>query len=110
MDARKVTAIVRSALLERVERRLQDAGVPGLTVTRVKGFGEYANAFRHDWESSHARIEIFTTDRARAHDIARMIMAEAHTGGAGDGIVVVLPVETIYRIRTGAELTGTDLV
>jgi nitrogen regulatory protein P-II 1 len=94
-----VTAIVRSDLLEKIERRLQDLRIPGVSVTRVKGYGEYENFFARDWMTEHARIEIFLRHE-RADEVACAIMDEAHTGGAGDGIVVVLPVESIYRIRT----------
>lgn len=110
MEARKVTAIIRGSLLDRVEERLQTMGVPGISVTKVKGYGEQANFFRHDWEVTHARIEIFTTEQERAHEIARAIVETAHTGAAGDGIVVVLPVETVYRVRTRAKLGASDLV
>ncbi len=39
MNLRKVTAIFRSERLEEVEKRLQEAGVKGLSVTKVKGYG-----------------------------------------------------------------------
>ncbi len=105
---RKVTAIVRMNCLERVERRLQDLLVPGITVTKVKGYGEYEDFFARDWMTEHARIEIFLR-RERAEEIARAIVDAAHTGVAGDGIVVVLPVESIYRIRSGAVATSDEI-
>jgi hypothetical protein len=67
---RKVTAIVRSEVLEQVEKRLQDLRLPGISVTRVKGFGEYANFFSRDWMAEHTRVEIFLR-RKRAHEVAR---------------------------------------
>jgi nitrogen regulatory protein P-II 1 len=108
MELSKVTAIVRTSMLETVEKRLQELGVPGISVTKVKGYGEYANFFSRDWMVEHARIEIFLT-RKRAYEIARAIMAVAHTGRAGDGLVVVLPVEAVYRIRTGKPAVANDL-
>lgn len=103
---RKVTANVRAGVLEKVEQRLHDLRVPGISVTKVKDYGECANFFTRDWLVEHARIEIFLT-RDRATEIARPIVEAAHTGIPGDGIVVVLPVESIYRIRTG-ELMAAD--
>lgn len=94
----KLTAIVRRDALERVERRLQELGVEGISVAAVKGYGEYANFFRHDWLVPHARIEIFTAP-GRAREIAEAIMSVAHTGTPGDGLVAILPVAEIYRIR-----------
>lgn len=96
---RKVTAIVRTVVLQEVERSLRALDVPGISVTKVKGYGEYANFFTSDWIVEHARIEIFLP-RDRVEPVARAIVAAAATGEPGDGIVVVLPVESIYRIRT----------
>jgi nitrogen regulatory protein P-II 1 len=108
LEFRKVTAIVRAEVLERVERRLQELGVPGLSVTRVKGYGEYANFFARDWLVEHVRIEIFVT-RQRAAEIAAAIVTAGRTGAKGDGIVAVLPVEAVYHVRTGALATPGDL-
>lgn len=47
-------------LLEAVEQRLPRAGVKGVTVTHVKGYGEYADFFSHDWHVRHVRLEMFT--------------------------------------------------
>jgi nitrogen regulatory protein P-II 1 len=102
VELRKVTAIIRSAMLETVETRLQDIGVHGLSVSHIKGYGEYANFFTHDWLVTHSRIEIFA-EKERAEQIARMIVEAAHTGGAEDGLVVILPVEKAFRIRTKQE-------
>lgn len=98
MRFRKVTAIVRCMRLEQVERGLQEIGVRGMTVSHVKGLGEYANFFKRDWAVTHARIEVFT-ERADVDRIVEAIKEAAHTGGAGDGIIAVLPVERILRIR-----------
>lgn len=48
MDFRKVNAIIRSDALEKVEQRLHELGVPGISVTRVKGYGEYKNFYTND--------------------------------------------------------------
>ncbi len=108
MNLRKVTAIFRSERLEEVEKRLQEAGVKGLSVTKVKGYGEYANFFAHDWMVTHARIEIFT-DATAAERLAKIIVEAAHGGGEGDGFVAILPVEKVYRIRTTEEVRPGEL-
>ncbi len=107
MEYRKITAIITNEALEKVERRLAAMSVKGISITKVKGFGDYKNFYAQGWLSSHARIEIFT-DSARAEEIASAIMETAHTGQAGDGIVVVIPVESVYRIRTQAAATPDD--
>jgi len=103
MCFRKVTAIIRSDALEKVEQRLHELGVPGISVTRVKGYGEYANFYSNDWMTTHARVEIFISAQ-RADEITQAIMDAAYSGVAGDGIVAVLPVEKIYLIRQRAEV------
>jgi nitrogen regulatory protein P-II 1 len=99
MIFRKVTAIFRSDRLEAVEERLRSLRVPGISVTKVKGFGEYANFYQPDRLCSHVRIEVFTS-KLKADKVAEAIIDTAHTGLEGDGIVAVLPVESVYHIRT----------
>lgn len=108
MELRKVVAIIRTQTLEEVEGRLVDLGVKGISVTKVKGFGEYANFFKPDWMVSHARLEVFS-ENSRVPEIVTAIMEMAHTGMPGDGIVAVLPVEGLYRIRTKAAVTAEEL-
>ena len=98
MNYQKVTAIVRSDVIDQVEKRLHDIGVPGISVSKVKGYGEYADYYTHDWLVSHARLEIFTDD-TKSEIIAEAIMESAHGGMAGDGIVAITPVLKLYHIR-----------
>jgi nitrogen regulatory protein P-II 1 len=109
MELRKVNAIIRSRLLEDVEERLKNIGIKGLTVTRVKGYGESKSIWAEDWLGTHARIEIFA-EKSKAEKIATAIMEVAHTGGPGDGIICILPVEKIFRIRTKSEVKETDKI
>jgi nitrogen regulatory protein P-II 1 len=108
MELREVNAIIRSRLLEDVEGRLKKIGVKGLTVTRVKGYGEDKSTWAQDWLGTQARIEIFA-EKAKADEIANVIMEAAHTGGPGDGIICILPVEKIFRIRTKSEIRPDEI-
>jgi nitrogen regulatory protein P-II 1 len=105
---KKVTAILRSECLDRVESRLQEIGVDGITVTHVKGFGECKRffAFSPDLHVTHARVEIFA-DECLAARIVETILEHARTGLAGDGLVAVLPVDRAVRIRTGEPFSPT---
>ncbi len=94
----KITAIIRSERLEKVEHALQDSGQSGITVTKVKGYGELRNPFNNDWMEGHMRIELFTHTE-KSDELVRVIMNAAHIGLAGDGIIAILPVQKIYRIR-----------
>ncbi len=102
MDFRKVTAIVRCESCEKVEQKLQTLGVHGFSISKVRGYGEYADLYSNDWMVTHARIEIFT-EASKAEEIAEAIMEAAHVGLEGDGIIAVLPVEKLFRIRTRSE-------
>jgi nitrogen regulatory protein P-II 1 len=99
MEFCKVTAIIRPDRLEQVEQALQVLKVPGVSVTRVKGYGEYADFYTPDWMLTHVRVEVFIGQH-RAEGVAEAMMEAAHTGLEGDGIVAVTPVESVYHIRT----------
>jgi len=102
MKYRKITAIVAVERLEAVERALQIQGVDGVSLSQVRGYGEYQDFYKPDMMTRHARIEIFC--RAdEVESLVRCLMDAAHTGCAGDGIVAVLPVEELYCIRTKRE-------
>jgi len=103
MKYRKVTAIFRFELLGKVEKKLQELGVKALSVSKVKGYGEYADFYAKNWLTSHARIELFLEEKD-AELTARAIMDAASLDMEGDGIVAILPVEKLYRIRTKSEV------
>lgn len=107
-EFRKVNAIFRIDRLEEVEKALQAIRVGGVSVTRVKGYGEYADFFARDWMTQYARVEIFTSE-ARVPEIVEAILSAASTGTRGDGIVSVLPVEKVVRIRTRAAATAEEI-
>jgi nitrogen regulatory protein P-II 1 len=107
-DYCKVIAIIRNDALERVERHLQEVGVRGISVSGVRGYGEYADYYSPEMLTRHLRIEIFTAAR-QGDAIAQAIMDAAHSGLAGDGIVAVLPVCKVYRIRRRAEVGPDEL-
>jgi nitrogen regulatory protein P-II 1 len=110
MEFRNVIAIIRPDQLENVEQALQVLTVPGISVSKVKGYGEYRDFYVRDWMSGHVRIEIFAPqEQARA--IAEAIMDASHTGLPGDGIVAIQPVETVFHIESRSVLTrgsGSD--
>ena len=102
-----VTAIIKPFKLEDVRQALQDAGVEGLTVTEVKGFGrqkghkeiyrgaEYAVNFL-----PKVRIDVVVPAELVARVIEELT-TQARTGEIGDGKIFVQPVEQVVRIRTG---------
>ncbi len=107
MEYRKITAIFRCDACKKVERRLQEVGVQGFSLSHIEGYGEYADLYSSDWMTRHARLEIFT-EAAKVDIIVEAIMDSAHVGLAGDGIVTVQSVEKLYRIRTRREIHADE--
>jgi nitrogen regulatory protein P-II 1 len=108
MELRNIIAVIPTGTVANVEKQLRKIGVKGLTVTQVSGYGEYKDLLRDNWLVTHARIEIFAA-RTKADIIADVIMEAAHTGMPGNGIVCILPVEKIYRIRTKSEAKADEI-
>ena len=99
MESQLIVAIVRNEMFKNVEGRLKGMGVKGITVSDVKGYGEFTNYFNKDMMANHTQIEVFA-DKSKVDEIVAAIMEAAHTNFPGDGIVAVLPVEKLYHIRT----------
>ena len=104
-----VVAIIRPEKLNDVLEALYRAEVTGLTISRVRGHGgevEDVETYRgmtvkvelHD----KVRLEIGVSDNF-VDPTVRAILSAGKTGDVGDGKVFVLPVEKVYRIRTGEE-------
>ena len=109
-----VTAIVKPHMLEAVKDALRAAGVAGLTVTEVKGFGRqgghtetYRGAeYKIDFVPK-VKIEVLS-DSGQAEKVAEVIAGAARTGKIGDGKIWVAPIDMVVRIRTGE--MGPDAV
>lgn len=102
-----ITATVKPFKVEDVKGALQEAGVGGMTVTQVQGFGRqgghtevYRGAeYTVDFVPK-VRLETVVED-GDADRIADVIVEAARTGKIGDGKVWVTAVERLVRIRTG---------
>jgi len=104
-----VVAIVRPEKLRAVLEELFQAEVQGLTITRVQGHGgerEHVATYRGTTVkmelSEKVRLDIGVSD-AFVEPTVRAILRGGRTGAVGDGKVFVVPVEKVYRIRTGEE-------
>ncbi|MDQ1520442.1 MAG: nitrogen regulatory protein 1 [Actinomycetota bacterium] len=107
-----VVAIIKPFKLDDVKSAVQELGVQGLTVTEVQGFGRqrghtevYRGAeYTVDFVPK-VKLEVLVED-GEATGVAERIMESARTGKIGDGKVWIVPVESVFRIRTGE--AGTD--
>lgn len=102
-----VTAVLKPFKLDEVKSALEAAGVQGMTVSEVQGFGRqrghtevYRGAeYTVDFVPK-VRLEVLVDD-ADATRIIDTIVAAAQTGSIGDGKVWSTPVDEVVRVRTG---------
>ncbi len=109
-----ITTIIKPFKLDDVREALSEAGVQGLTVTEVKGFGRqkghtelYRGAEYIVDFLPKIKIEI-AVDDSMVDAVIETITGIAQTGKIGDGKVFVSPLEQVIRIRTGE--TGNQAV
>ena len=111
---KKIEAIIKPFKLDEVKEALQEAGIQGLSVVEVKGFGrqkghtelyrgaEYVVDFL-----PKVKVEVVLDDDQVDAAIEAIVDA-AKTDKIGDGKIFVTPVEQAIRIRTGE--TGSDAI
>ena len=109
-----IIATIKPFKLEEVREALTEAGVRGLMVTEIKGFGaqsghteiyrgaEYVVNF-----VPKVKLELVVAD-GQADQMVEVISKTAQTGKIGDGKIFVLDVEQAVRVRTGE--TGDDAI
>ncbi len=103
---KKIEAIIKPFKLEDVKDALQEAGIEGMTVTEVKGFGRQKGHTEIYRGSEYTvdflpkiKLELVVADGAVAKAVGAIVKA-AKTGKIGDGKVFVSSVEEAIRIRT----------
>jgi nitrogen regulatory protein PII len=109
-----VTAIVKPHMLDAVKDALKGAGVQGITVSEVKGFGRQGGhtetyrgtEYQIDFVPK-VRLEVVVDDD-QVDQVVDVVADSARTGKIGDGKIWITPVGRIVRIRTGEE--GIDAV
>jgi len=106
---KKIEAVIKPFKLEDVKDALTEAGITGMTVSDVKGYGrqqghselyrgaEYVVDFL-----PKIKLELIVAEEDVDSTIA-VITEAAKTGKIGDGKIFVSPIEKIVRIRTGEE-------
>jgi nitrogen regulatory protein PII len=109
-----VEAIVKPFKLDEVKEALTKAGIQGMTVEEVKGFGRqkgHTELYRGAEYSvdflPKVKIQILVTDD-KAGKVVEVITDSARTGKIGDGKIFVTSVEDVVRIRTGEK--GPDAI
>lgn len=104
---KKVEAIIRPFKLDDVKVALVNAGIVGMTVTEVRGFGRQKGQVERYRGSEFTveflqklKLEVVVNDD-KLDTVVTAIQDAARTGEIGDGKIFISPVETVIRIRTG---------
>ena len=102
-----IVAIIQPHRIDAVREALTDAGIQGLTVSEVRGYGRqrgHKEVYRGaEYAISYVpklKLEIAVEDE-RAADVIGAIEKSARTGNIGDGKIFVLDLQSALRIRTG---------
>jgi nitrogen regulatory protein P-II 1 len=104
---KKIEAIVRPFKLEDVKIALVNAGIVGMTVSEVRGFGRQKGQVER-YRGSEFTVEFLqklkleiVVDDDQVNTVVQAIEDAARTGEIGDGKIFITPVESVIRIRTG---------
>ena len=104
---KKVEAIIRPFKLDEVKIALVNAGIVGMTVSEVRGFGRQKGMTERYRGSEYTveflqklKVEI-VVENDQVDMVVDKIIAASRTGEIGDGKIFISPIEQIIRIRTG---------
>ena len=104
---KKIEAIIRPFKLEDVKIALVNAGIVGMTVSEVRGFGRQKGQVERYRGSEFTveflqklKIEVVVPDE-KSEIVLKAIADAAKTGEIGDGKIFVSPIDSVVRIRTG---------
>jgi len=104
---KKIEAIIRPFKLDDVKMALVNAGIVGMTVTEVRGFGRQKGQVER-YRGSEFTVEFLqklkldiVVDDSKVDTVVNAVQEAARTGEIGDGKIFVSPVDTVVRIRTG---------
>lgn len=102
-----VTCITRPVKLQEILDALTDAGIIGITVAQVQGYGKQGGRVQHFRGATYevkllpkVRLDIAVPDEKLA-TVVNILLKTARTGAIGDGKIFVMPIEQAWRIRTG---------
>ena len=111
---KKIEAVIRHYKLEEVKNALTQAGIQGMTVTEVRGFGRQ-RGHKETYRGAEYTVDLIpkvrlevVVDDSDADKVIDVIVKAASTGAIGDGKVWSVPVDHIVRVRTGER--GVDAI
>lgn len=102
---RKIECYIQPSKLDEIKDALIDAGVDGMSVSEVQGFGRQRGQLNGEVSDQNVRFRPKTkleivVDEKIVDDITKLIVRLARTGKIGAGKIFIIPVEDAVRIRT----------
>jgi nitrogen regulatory protein PII len=104
---KKIEAIIRPFKLEDVKIALVNAGIVGMTVSEVRGFGRQKGQVER-YRGSEFTVEFLqklkleiVVDDDKVATVVQAVQDAARTGEIGDGKIFISTVDSVIRIRTG---------
>jgi nitrogen regulatory protein P-II 1 len=104
---KKIEAIIRQERLEAVKKSLEEKSYFGMTVSEVSGRGRQ-KGISLQWRAGEYRVDLLPKFKIElvvldedVPVVVGAIVRNARTGEIGDGKIIVLPVESVVRVRTG---------
>jgi nitrogen regulatory protein P-II 1 len=106
---KKIEAVIKPFKIEEVKDALAEAGITGMTVSEVKGYGRQAGHTELYRGAEYVvdfipkiKIEVVVNEKD-VDMVVEKIVSAARTGKIGDGKIFVTDIEKVIRIRTGEE-------
>jgi nitrogen regulatory protein PII len=97
MQYLKINVFVSMLSLSSVEEELKAINIAGITVSKVKGYGQHMNFYTPDWQETHARIEIFCEAKDK-QDILSAIKQGVGNPASNNGFVAIVPVAEVFSL------------
>jgi nitrogen regulatory protein P-II 1 len=104
---KKIEAVIREEKLESVKLALEERGFMGLTASEVQGRGRQ-KGLSLQWRAGEYRVDLLPKIKLEVvvkdsdvDAVMETICESARTGDIGDGMIFVVPVEQVCRVRTG---------
>ena len=107
MSLCKVVAIFDEFRLHEVEQQLLNHGVHGFTLHPVRGRGRYFDSFNEEHLIEHIQMEIYLAE-SQAKAVSRIISEAAFTGPESEGLVSIVPIQSLVWIHNKREAKDSD--
>ena len=98
MSYSKVVMILNISDYELISDEIDKLNIPGISVSHVKGFGDYVNEFNPLGLSESLKIEIYTSSE-QGENIAGLLSELASKMTEGGGVVAIEPVSKLMNVK-----------